>query len=133
MNLNLSEDQLALQDTLRRFAAKEYGFAKRRALVAEQSARGYLPLAWKQLAELGVDYIGVHTGTDDQAHGANPLADLAAVSQAVNTPVVVAGGITPASIRPVLAYHPAIVIVGSAVTAAKDPAQVLRELRNLGI
>ena len=54
MNLNLSEDQLALQDTLRRFAAKEYGFAKRRALATEHADRGYLPQAWQQLAELGV-------------------------------------------------------------------------------
>ena len=54
MNLNLSEDQLALQDTLRRFAAKEYGFAKRRALATEHADRGYVPQAWQQLAELGV-------------------------------------------------------------------------------
>ena len=86
------------------------------------------PTRAKQLAALGIDYIGVHTGTDDQAHGANPLMDFAAVSQAVDTPVAVAGGISPATLGPVLAYRPAIVIVGSAVTRAKDPAKVLREL-----
>lgn len=59
MNLNLTEDQQALQDTLRKFAAKEFSFAKRKALVAEQAAgavnaTGFSPLAWKQLAEIGV-------------------------------------------------------------------------------
>ena len=59
MNLNLTEDQQALQDTLRKFAAKEFSFAKRRALAKEGadeaiSATGFSPLAWKQLAEIGV-------------------------------------------------------------------------------
>lgn len=59
MNLNLSEDQQALQDTLRKFAAKEFSFAKRKALAVEQAAAaatatGFSPLAWKQLAEIGV-------------------------------------------------------------------------------
>jgi len=82
------------------------------------------------LAALGVDYIGIHTGSDDQAHGANPLADLAALSQAISTPLVVAGGISSKTIGAVLAYKPAIAIVGSAVTQASNPAQTMQELRN---
>ena len=59
MNLNLTEDQQALQDTLRKFAAKEFSFAKRRALAKEGageaiSATGFSPAAWQQLAEIGV-------------------------------------------------------------------------------
>ena len=54
MNLNLSEDQLALQETLRRFTAKEYPFAKRREAAVAHADKGYLPQAWQQLAELGV-------------------------------------------------------------------------------
>ncbi|MBK7684985.1 MAG: acyl-CoA dehydrogenase family protein [Rhodocyclaceae bacterium] len=59
MNLNLTEDQQALQDTLRKFAAKEFSFAKRRALAKEGageaiSAAGFSPAAWQQLAEIGV-------------------------------------------------------------------------------
>ncbi len=84
-----------------------------------------------QLAALGVDYIGVHTGTDDQAQGANPLSDLAAVSRVLSTPIVVAGGISPRTIGPILAYRPAIIIVGSAVTVARNPVVVLQELRSV--
>ena len=32
MNFNYTEEQLALQDTLRRFISKDYGFEHRRAL-----------------------------------------------------------------------------------------------------
>ena len=59
MNLNLSDDQQALQDTLRKFVGKEFSFGRRRALAAEQAtestkATGFSPEAWQQLADLGV-------------------------------------------------------------------------------
>jgi alkylation response protein AidB-like acyl-CoA dehydrogenase len=75
MNLNLSEDQQALQDTLRKFAAKEYSFAKRKALSAEGAAApergtGFSPQAWSQLAEIGVlalPFEEVYGGLDGSA------------------------------------------------------------------
>ena len=39
MDFNYSEEQLALQDTLRRFIAKDYGFEQRRTLA--KSAEGF--------------------------------------------------------------------------------------------
>lgn len=84
----------------------------------------------RRLAELGVDYLGLHAGTDERAAGGgDPLADLAAVQAAVTTPVLVAGGIGPATIKAVLAHQPAIVVVGSAIVRAADPAAAARELR----
>lgn len=87
------------------------------------------PARAKQLAALGVDYLGVHTGTDDQALGADPLADLAAIRDAVSVPVIVAGGITVERLPAVLALGPAIVIAGSAIANAPDPVAAATAFR----
>ncbi len=52
MDFNFTEEQTALQDTLRRFIANEYGFEKRRALA--RSPEGFSRDIWRQFAELGV-------------------------------------------------------------------------------
>ena len=52
MDFRLTEEQLALQETLRRFIAKDYDFERRRALA--RSALGYSAQAWAQYAELGL-------------------------------------------------------------------------------
>jgi 3-keto-L-gulonate-6-phosphate decarboxylase len=83
--------------------------------VTERHARA------RELARLGVDYIGVHTGVDEQAGGADPLAALAEIRGAVGTPVVVAGGISLGNVAEILAFDPAIVVVGSHITGVADP------------
>ncbi|HEX3913096.1 MAG TPA: acyl-CoA dehydrogenase family protein [Steroidobacteraceae bacterium] len=52
MEFNYSEEQLALQDTLQRFMARDYDFDKRRGFSA--SPLGYSAEAWRQYAELGL-------------------------------------------------------------------------------
>ncbi len=52
MDFNYTEEQLALQDTLRRFIAKDYGFEHRRALA--KSADGFDRSAWKTFADFGI-------------------------------------------------------------------------------
>jgi alkylation response protein AidB-like acyl-CoA dehydrogenase len=52
MEFNYSEEQLALQDTLRRFVSRDYDFDKRRKFSA--SSLGYSAEAWSQFAELGL-------------------------------------------------------------------------------
>jgi alkylation response protein AidB-like acyl-CoA dehydrogenase len=52
MDFRLTEEQLALQDTLRRFIAKDYDFEQRRSLA--RSPLGYSAEAWAQYAELGL-------------------------------------------------------------------------------
>jgi 3-hexulose-6-phosphate synthase len=83
----------------------------------------------RQLAALGVTYLGIHTGTDDQAAGADPLADLQAVRGAVDSLVVVAGGINARTLPAILAQSPAIVIVGSGILNQPDPCAAAAELR----
>lgn len=52
MDFNYTEEQLALQDTLRRFIAKDYAFEHRRALA--KSADGFDRAAWKTFADFGI-------------------------------------------------------------------------------
>jgi alkylation response protein AidB-like acyl-CoA dehydrogenase len=52
MDFSYTEEQLALQDTLQRFIAREYDFETRRKLVS--SGIGFSKAAWKQYADLGL-------------------------------------------------------------------------------
>jgi alkylation response protein AidB-like acyl-CoA dehydrogenase len=52
MNFSYSEEQLALQDTLQRFIAREYDFETRRKLASSEP--GYSASAWKQYSDLGL-------------------------------------------------------------------------------
>ena len=85
----------------------------------------------REIAELGVACLGIHTGTDDQALGANPLADLEAVNSAVSVPIVVAGGINVATLPAILAFRPEIVIVGSGILGQTDPLAAATALHRI--
>jgi alkylation response protein AidB-like acyl-CoA dehydrogenase len=52
MDFNYSNEQLALQDTLRRFIGRDYGFERRRELA--RSTLGFSAEAWAQYADLGL-------------------------------------------------------------------------------
>jgi alkylation response protein AidB-like acyl-CoA dehydrogenase len=52
MDFNYSNEQLALQDTLRRFIDRDYGFERRRELT--RSTLGFSAAAWTQYADLGL-------------------------------------------------------------------------------
>ena len=52
MDFNYNEEQLALQDTLRRFIAKDYSFEQRRSLA--KSADGFSRAHWQPFADFGL-------------------------------------------------------------------------------
>jgi alkylation response protein AidB-like acyl-CoA dehydrogenase len=52
MEFDYTEEQLALQDTLQRFIARDYDFEKRKAIL--KSDLGFSSEAWQQYAELGL-------------------------------------------------------------------------------
>jgi alkylation response protein AidB-like acyl-CoA dehydrogenase len=62
MNFDFTEEQLALQDTVRRFVARDYSFEKRRAI--RDAAPGWSREVWQALADLGVLAINI-----DEEHG----------------------------------------------------------------
>ncbi len=80
--------------------------------------------------KLKPDYVAVHTGIDMQNLGGNPLKDLKGVSKAVNKKcIAVAGGINQYSILKIRKYKPEIVVVGGAITKAKNPAKVAKSIK----
>jgi len=88
------------------------------------------PVARAQQAEaLGADYITVHVAIDEQMAGRDPFALLRQVSQSVQVPVGVAGGIHSGTAWQAVAAGASYVIVGGAITKATDPAQATREIR----
>ncbi len=81
-----------------------------------------IPKRVKELDEMGVDIIAVHTGVDQQALGRTPLDDLEEI-RACNpkAAIAVAGGINRETINKYKEYNPNIIIVGGGIISAKDP------------
>jgi 3-hexulose-6-phosphate synthase len=78
----------------------------------------------QEMEEIGVHYVSVHVGADQQAAGYNPLEDLKIMKQhAKKAKVSVAGGINSKTINDYVALQPDIVIVGSGITHAEDPVK----------
>ncbi|KYG31584.1 3-hexulose-6-phosphate synthase [Priestia endophytica] len=90
----------------------------------------------KELDELGVDYICVHTGYDLQAVGKNSFEDLATIKSVVkNTKTAVAGGIKLETLPEVIKQKPDLVIVGGGIATQDDThaaAKSIKELINKG-
>ncbi len=86
----------------------------------------------KELDELGVDYICVHTGYDGQAAGQSPFTDLATIKSVVkNAKTAVAGGIKLATMPEVIQANPDLVIVGGGITSQDDKATTASQFREL--
>lgn len=84
----------------------------------------------KQLDEMGVDYINIHTPADLQAKNVSPFEQLAVARMLVrNAKLSVAGGISPDNIDQVLPYKPEIVISGSALVRGPDRSGAARRIR----
>jgi alkylation response protein AidB-like acyl-CoA dehydrogenase len=63
MDFKFSEEQQMLQETTRRFIAKNYGFEARRQ-IREKSAQGFSPEVWHTFADLGLLALNVPEEND---------------------------------------------------------------------
>lgn len=74
-----------------------------------------------ELIDLGIDYIGVHTGVDMQKSGRTPIGDLHELLASVpRNMVAVAGGIGIKTLHSYVIQKPEIIIAGSALYSAPD-------------
>lgn len=86
----------------------------------------------KELDELGVDYICVHTGYDLQAVGQDSLEDLRAIKSVVeNAKTAIAGGIKLKTLPEVINAQPDLVIVGGGITSKDNKKAAASEIQNL--
>jgi 3-hexulose-6-phosphate synthase len=83
-------------------------------------------------AAAGAHIIGIHTGIDQQIAGQTPFNDLAnLLAQGLPVRVSVAGGIKASTVQQVVTAGANIIVVGGAITGAKDPKAAAAEIRAL--
>ncbi|WP_026573303.1 3-hexulose-6-phosphate synthase [Bacillus sp. UNC438CL73TsuS30] len=86
----------------------------------------------KEVDELGVDYICVHTGYDLQAAGESPFEQLQTIKRVVkNAKTAVAGGIKLNTLPEVVQSQPDLVIVGGGITGQEDKKAVAAKMEEL--
>jgi 3-hexulose-6-phosphate synthase / 6-phospho-3-hexuloisomerase len=119
-----SSDDSTVEDALE--AARKYGVQIMVDLltVPEPVKRA------KELEKMGVDYICVHVGIDQQMRGRSTIDLLNLIIKEVNTPVAAAGGIDPLSGSQAIASGAAIVIVGGNVVRSANVAESAKKIRD---
>jgi len=83
----------------------------------------------KEVEKLGADFVGVHSGIDQQQRGLSPLNDLKDICHVTNMPVFVAGGINLSNIDDIKKENPHTVIVGATITSSDNPALTAKEIK----
>lgn len=92
---------------------------------AEMARRG------REIEALGADYICVHRAISVKG-SASPEGPLRTLRDAVSrAKIAVAGGITLDTLAKVVPCRPDLVIVGSAITSAADPAAMVKAMREV--
>lgn len=87
------------------------------------------PVARARFAEAaGADLVNVHCPIDEQVRGGDPFTVLKAVRAAVRLKVSVAGGLTAKTAPRAVAAGADVVIVGGAITKARDAEAATREI-----
>jgi 3-hexulose-6-phosphate synthase/6-phospho-3-hexuloisomerase len=116
-------DNSTIEDALR--SARKYGVA---LMVDIMNADDPVGRA-KALEALGVDYICVHVGIDQQMKGMDTVSLLERVSAAVQTPLAVAGGIDAEVAAAVVGLGADVVIVGGNIIRTAKVEESTREIR----
>ena len=81
----------------------------------------------KELESMGVDFVIVHTGLDEQLEGMSPFSHVDEVRREVSTGVAVAGGIRPEDASRLSGVD--VVIVGGYITRSEDPKKAAERMR----
>jgi len=83
----------------------------------------------KELEEIGVDYLCIHVGIDEQMHGKNPHRILSSLVKQTNLPIAVAGGLNSETVADMIRIGACIIIVGGAITKAKNVTQATKNIK----
>lgn len=108
--------------------AREYN----RKVVVDMICVPNLPQRIKILEDIGVEYLAVHTGVDQQAMGRTPLDDLIEMKEATkNAKIAVAGGLKSSNLDMYMPYAPDIIIVGGGILNAPDPVKETKRIKEI--
>ena len=118
-----SSDNSTIEDALR--AARKYGVQIMMDLltVSDPVKRS------RELEALGVDYICVHVGIDQQMTGRDTIDFLKEIVKEVRTPVAAAGGIDARTGAEAVASGAAIVIVGGSIVRSAEVTASAKKIR----
>jgi 3-hexulose-6-phosphate synthase/6-phospho-3-hexuloisomerase len=83
----------------------------------------------KELEKIGVDYLCIHIGIDEQMIGKKPFDLLASIVKNTDIPLAVAGGINSETAASIVNAGASIVIVGGAITKAKDVKKATEQIK----
>lgn len=97
-------------------------------IVADLMAVGKPIERAQEVEALGVDYIGIHTGIDQQMSGESPLKHISPVVESTSLPIAVAGGLDINTIPEAIERGASILIVGKYITKAKDPKKASKRI-----
>ena len=120
--LALSDDS-TIEEALR--AAKKYGCEIMADLI---NVRNPIERA-KELEKMGVNYLNVHVGIDQQMVGIDVLGNLKKVAKEVNVPVAVAGGLDAEKAAECIRLGAKIAIVGSNIIKTRNVTEAARKIR----
>jgi 3-hexulose-6-phosphate synthase / 6-phospho-3-hexuloisomerase len=117
-------DNSTIEDALR--AARKYGVQIMMDLISvpDPVKRS------RELEALGVDYICVHVGIDQQMTGRDTVDFLKEIAKVVSIPLAAAGGIDPVTGAEAIASGAAIVIVGGSIVRSADVTASAQKLRD---
>lgn len=116
-------DNATIEDALR--SARKYGVA----VMVDTLNTGDPVRRSKELEEMGVDYVCVHVGIDQQMKGMDTLSILEKVSELINTPLAVAGGIDAEMAAEAVSLGAEVVIVGGNITRSAKVQESARKIR----
>ncbi|UCD13952.1 MAG: orotidine 5'-phosphate decarboxylase [Thermoplasmatales archaeon] len=83
----------------------------------------------KELEKLGVDYLCIHVGIDEQMVGKKPIEILSSLVKTTNLPIAVAGGLNSETVADVVKAGASIIIVGGAITKAKNVVEETKQIK----
>ena len=116
-----SADDSTIQDSVR--AARKYGVKLMADLISvdDPSNRAV------QLVNMGIDYINIHAGIDQQMTGNDPVKDIKELK--VNVPVAVACGLDAQSAAKAIVSGARIVIVGGNIVRSSNVTAAAKAIR----
>lgn len=85
----------------------------------------------REVAKLGVSFVEIHAGLDEQARPDYTIEKLLADGREAGVPFSIAGGVGPDTIGAVRKAGATVAVAGSAIYSAADPAEAASQLRKL--